>query len=193
MGGASGIEFFSLLFTAGVAAGAILAGSQNWLICAVILPLSALPCFFPEQIKNAGRRTSELVFSVTFILLGLFCALSSTLIPEDTPGALELLAGNSAERLRDLIGRIPFQSPDSEALIKALITGDRNGLTRGSVRVFRESGASHILALSGLHVGIIYLAADRIIRFSLGRAPWTRGIRFVLIVGAGAWFTLMTG
>jgi competence protein ComEC len=51
---------------------------------------------------------------------------------------------------------MPFQSPDTGALLKALLTGNRSSLSPAVIEAFRTSGASHILALSGLHLGIIY-------------------------------------
>ena len=76
MAGATGIEFLSLLFTAGATVGTILSGHNMWALCAVLLPISALPCFFPRILINAGRRTSELVFGLSFLILGVVSAIS---------------------------------------------------------------------------------------------------------------------
>ena len=193
MAGATGIEFLSLLFTAGTAAGAILSGGNMWAFCALLLPISALPCFFPKFIINAGRRTSGLVFGLSFLALGAFSAMSRTLVPEEGASAVELLASDAALSLKALIGRIPFRDGNTGALLTALLTGDRSLLSMETVQAFRASGASHILALSGLHIGIIYMITDKAVSLLLGRAPWTRWPRFVMITGAAAWFTLMTG
>ena len=193
MAGASGIEFLSLLFTAGTAAGIILSGGNMWVACAVLLPLSALPCFFPNTIINAGRRTSEAVFGLSFLALGLFTAMSRSLVPEAESWAVEVIAAEAADSLKALIGRIPFKDGETAALLTALLTGDRSLLSPETVRAFRASGAAHILALSGLHIGIIYMVADKLLSVLLGRAPWTRWPRFVIITGSAAWFTLMTG
>ncbi len=42
-----------------------------------------------------------------------------------------------------------------DGLTRALITGDRSGLEKSDSDKFRRSGCSHMLALSGMHLGII--------------------------------------
>ncbi len=42
-----------------------------------------------------------------------------------------------------------------EGLARALVLGDRSGLTERSRNAFRETGLGHLLAVSGLHVGFV--------------------------------------
>ena len=58
--------------------------------------------------------------------------------------------------------------------------------------MFRESGGAHLLALSGLHIGILYLLLSRLL-WPLGNSPRARRLRYALIVLAAGLFTLMTG
>ena len=44
----------------------------------------------------------------------------------------------------------------SYALVSAMVVGDRSAITADMRNIYSDSGASHILALSGLHMGIIY-------------------------------------
>ncbi len=46
-------------------------------------------------------------------------------------------------------------SPQSQSFVIALVLGDRFFLDRGTVNAFSASGIAHLLALSGLHIGII--------------------------------------
>ena len=62
----------------------------------------------------------------------------------------------SGSRLKELISSLPFKDGQTNALINSLITGDRSGLDVQTKDIFRTSGASHILALSGMHLGIVY-------------------------------------
>ena len=58
--------------------------------------------------------------------------------------------------------------------------------------MFRESGGAHLLALSGLHIGILYLFLSRLL-WPLGNSPAARLVRYVLTVLAAGLFTLVTG
>lgn len=46
-------------------------------------------------------------------------------------------------------------SDEAQALARGMLLGDRSGLTPEMVQTFRSAGMSHILAVSGMHVGII--------------------------------------
>ena len=46
-------------------------------------------------------------------------------------------------------------SPDTKGFLAAFLTGDREGLTPELRRRFAAAGVAHVLALSGLHVGIL--------------------------------------
>ena len=48
------------------------------------------------------------------------------------------------------------QLPDAYAVVAAMVLGDKSALTQELKDVYSVTGASHILALSGLHLGIIY-------------------------------------
>ena len=46
---------------------------------------------------------------------------------------------------------------DSYAIIAAMTLGDKSALTRETRQLFNITGAGHVLAISGLHLGIIYM------------------------------------
>lgn len=85
-----------------------------------------------------------------------------------------------------------FGNRDTRALLYALLTGDRSMMARSTIRAFRASGASHILALSGLHLGIIYAILTRILSV-IGNSRIAYRIRAFLAICACGLFTLMTG
>jgi len=64
--------------------------------------------------------------------------------------SVPLLRYELRRRLRAYLGRSP-----SAALSMALAMGERSGLSGGQWRVLRRTGTSHLLAISGLHIGII--------------------------------------
>ena len=190
MAAVKSIEGLSLMFTAGVAAGALLSPFLPEGLHAALLPILSLPYFFQGRLRRLPGRTAAAILPGVFLLLGLFCA--TIPFPPSVPGALQRLAQDGAEGLRGLIGRIPFAYEGTAPLLTALLAGDRSCLSQDCVRVFRDSGASHILALSGLHMGILYLILDALLS-PIGRSVPAQRIRAVLVVGTAAWFTLMTG
>ena len=49
-------------------------------------------------------------------------------------------------------------APDEQALCNAMTAGDRRSLSPALRAAYSRSGTSHLLAVSGLHVGIVFLA-----------------------------------
>lgn len=153
--------------------------------------------------KNTGRdrgndrngARDRWCLSAVFALAGAFCYLATACrgASAEEEASFMQAVGRCAERLREVIDSIPFGHEQSAALIKALLTGERSSLSRATVLAFRASGASHLLALSGLHLGFIYLSIRRI----CGLIPW-RGrtasrVRAAITVGLCGFYTLMTG
>ncbi|MBL56558.1 MAG: hypothetical protein CMP61_05175 [Flavobacteriales bacterium] len=66
---------------------------------------------------------------------------------------------------------LSFQSisPSTKGVLIALITGDKSYLTREYKSLFSETGVVHVLAISGLHVGILFLTLSfffhKVLRF----------------------------
>ncbi len=69
-----------------------------------------------------------------------------------------------------------FREPDSSLLI-AMITGDQGGIGQDIKDVYRNSGITHILSISGLHVSIIAI----VLTFSISVFQVPGGIRSMLI------------
>ena len=86
-----------------------------------------------------------------------------------------------------------LSSPAERDLALALILGQRQGMRREVLEAFMDTGAMHVLAVSGLHVGL--LAA--VFRFLLWRLPWYRRswtwARLALLLTAVWSFALLTG
>ncbi|NCC98651.1 MAG: ComEC/Rec2 family competence protein [Bacteroidia bacterium] len=58
-----------------------------------------------------------------------------------------------------------FINPNNFGLISALTLGDKSSLNSKIKQDFAQSGGSHVLAVSGLHTGIIYIAFSFIFSF----------------------------
>jgi competence protein ComEC len=91
-------------------------------------------------------------------------------------GGLSTLRGRLLERL----GQAGF-SPAEAGVARALLLGDRTGMDPDVQEAYRKAGALHLLAVSGLHVGIVaglvYLGLA-----PLGRARYGKQARLALAV-----------
>lgn len=58
------------------------------------------------------------------------------------------------ESIKDYIGRA-LQGAEHEGVIKALVLGDRSDISVQQWDVFRRTGTSHLIAISGLHIGLL--------------------------------------
>ena len=157
---------------------------------AVLLAAAGTALLLPGRRKPLQDRT---VLPVLLFLCGLLGAWTEALCGSAAaPGFLREAAGAAAARFRAGIDAIPFPHEDTAPLLKALLSGDRSGLSRDTVATFRSSGASHLLALSGLHAGILYLFLSRLLSI-LGNTITVKRFRGMLIILAAGFYTLMTG
>ncbi len=182
----------SLPFAGGIASGAGLLAlpffrkSFTSLYGTAFLALFALTGILLYLLFSRDRRPAGALLLAG--VLGLFCAMTDGIgrvaLPDD--------AGPAGGRLSGYVSAVPFPSEETQALVLALTTGDRSALDAGTAGTFRRSGASHLLALSGLHLGILYLLLLRALQ-PLGNGLWIRRIRSVLLVLAAFWYTRATG
>jgi len=74
-------------------------------------------------------------------------------------------------------------SPDSLALYKALITADRSSLSTQEKKRFKELGIAHLLAISGMHTGIVFLWINLVLRLLLSLpVTWVKQGRHLPLV-----------
>ena len=77
---------------------------------------------------------------------------------------------------------------DAYAVVAAMSLGDKSALSRDVKSVYSVSGASHVLALSGLHLGIIYM----LLSLFLPRRRWPALSQLLMILVVWA-FVLLVG
>ena len=77
--------------------------------------------------------------------------LSERTLIERLPGRSSALHLHAVERMQ----RIGLQG-DASAVCRAMVTGDRSGITQELRTAYSRSGLSHLLAVSGLHTGIVF-------------------------------------
>lgn len=81
---------------------------------------------------------------------------------------------------------------EEQAILRALAIGDCSGLSRELRAAWRDSGAMHLLALSGLHVGLLYALLHRLLSLLGGSRP-ARLLRSVVVLGLLWTYALITG
>lgn len=78
------------------------------------------------------------------------------------------------------------------AIAAALIFGYQEDLDQETKNSFIKTGSMHILAVSGMHVGIIFIMITRIL-FFLDKKQWMRTLRFFIILFLLWFYTLLCG
>lgn len=103
------------------------------------------------------------------------------------PGFVQRLHLAAAERMARL-----EMKPRNRAVAAAMAAGDRSGLDPELRRIYARTGTSHLLAVSGLHVGVVFLAANLL----LGWLPLVRHghrWRHAAVIGAVWLYAAATG
>lgn len=103
---------------------------------------------FADRYPDYRRRMIRRGFAGTF-------RLARDRIFSVRPAPARTLQTRAVERL----GRLPL-SPRAQALCRAMAAGDRSGLPPAVRTAYSRSGLAHLLAVSGLHVGIVFMLVN---------------------------------
>lgn len=85
-----------------------------------------------------------------------------------------------------------YNETEHRAMLKALFIGDQLWLSKNLKQSFIETGTIHVLAISGLHTGIIYIILIQLLA-PLGKIRWGRFINLISILLALWAFAVITG
>ena len=96
------------------------------------------------------------------------------------------------ESLQESIGNLELSDSNHKSLICALLSGEKSSLGPEIKEHFRKSGASHLLALSGLHLGIIATIMDKLLSL-LGKSRSGYALRQALLILSCGFYTLVCG
>lgn len=110
-------------------------------------------------------------------------------------------AGLRIHRLRMAISaRVQEALPGrAGAFAAAITTGDRSGMDAATLEALRASNLAHLLAISGLHMGLLTGFVYAALRYGMALVPavalrWpTRKIAAVCALGAGAFYLALSG
>ena len=185
--GRQGIGTVSIHFVSGVAIAASLPWGETFFRWAAALGCIALGLLWLLMRGRGGRLPATMA---ALVLAGFFCyCCARACTPLSSAPAWTVAA---LGKFTDAIDACGLKHEGSTALLKALLAGKRDGLDSGTLEAFRRSGASHLLALSGLHLGVIYLIIRRLL-FIIGNSRPARLTRSLLAVGLCTAYSAMTG
>ncbi len=101
-----------------------------------------------------------------------------------------------ASKFRDLCNNVfshHIRDSNALAVAAAMVLGERNLLTNELYDAFTDTGAVHVLAVSGLHVGIISWLIFQLLRFIRGRSLYSKLTKLILCLTAIWSFAFITG
>lgn len=187
----------ALPFAAGVLSASLLSTLPYHIINAIALPSGAVSaaCTYMMSRKVNKQNMLWIWVIITTFITGAFCFCNAAILQTTSisnEGFITGLATGLCDKVQAAIDNLPFKTEETSAIMKALITGERSTIPNDVKEAFRASGASHILALSGLHLGIIYGITLKILVLpgNTHRAVIGRSIAAVTICG---FYTIATG
>ena len=125
---------------------------------------------------TALLRRLERVASVTLmgalIVLGVFLIRNSDNSPTASASYVEEIAAEMGEKRKALTSKYVEQglSGDTYDIVAAMTLGEKKGISKEVRKTFSASGGAHILALSGMHLGILFM----ILTFLLPTKRWPK-------------------
>lgn len=108
-----------------------------------------------------------------------------------TEPTLQMRALQIRERIVDMYASLGIDG-DVHAVLSALTVGEKRDLSHGIREIYSDVGASHILALSGLHLGILYMILTFLFPVRGGRM-WVMLVRELAVVAALWAFAFVAG
>ena len=87
------------------------------------------------------------------------------ILTRNSDSGINTIIEKTRNRISDLIDKTG--DGDQQGVLKALIVGDRTGIAKNIGAAFNRAGIGHVLAISGLHIGIIATASFIFFRWLL--------------------------
>lgn len=141
--------------------------------------------------SRKSMRESVPLWCFIFFFCGVSCLLENNLPASGSVGVrLTQLLEPVQAGVGGMMDSIPFRDRRDTALAKALLTGNRDGLSASMKTAFRNAGAAHMLALSGMHLGIIYIIINRLLTI-VGNSMGARRVKSMLTIAATGLYTVL--
>ncbi|MCD6367194.1 MAG: ComEC/Rec2 family competence protein [Bacteroidales bacterium] len=150
---------------------------------AVQTPLAAKN---PNEFDYKNYLAYHLITKQAFLKAGQWQKIGNN-IPTDN---ISLWAAEIQQKVVGIF-RCAHLQPDNFSIISALTVGYKDLLSAETRQSFSQTGAMHVLAVSGLHVGIIYLVLNYLLSFFFKKKRlWIKTILMLLVLWS---YALITG
>jgi len=155
-----------IMIVAGIAAGRLLdIPVSNTCIAYILLAL-----LFLAALLRRWERVASVTLMGALIVLGVFLIRNSDNSQASSLSYVEKIAAEMGEKRKMLTSKYVEQglSGDTYDIVAAMTLGEKKGISKEVRKVFSASGGAHILALSGMHLGILFM----ILTFLLPTKRW---------------------
>ena len=140
----------------------------------------------PHNFNNPGGFDYKRYLALQGVWATAYSPLESVTILSERP---RCGIGNWIDRMRERILELIDTTPAGEqrGVLAALILGERSRLSPETTSSFQRVGIGHLLAISGLHIGIVAATVFFLLSRILSRIPW-----FLWNAGTRKWAALGT-
>ena len=101
-----------------------------------------------------------------------------------------LLAMGQISALRSIRQTVP---EESRGLAMALLIGYRNEMDKDLLQAYTNTGVVHVIAVSGMHLGLIFLLLQNILLLPEKKYPIARWLKAIIILAITWWFSGIAG
>lgn len=153
------------------------AAGERLLCCGRIRPIRGGSANYRQLMRSRGFVGS--------------CRLTTAELLGRQPAVQHTFHQRAAERLQRLLPADPAHGA-AAAVVRAMTIGDRSALPAGVRAAYGRSGMSHLLAVSGLHTGIVFLLTNLLLCW-MSFVRRGHRIRNLLVIAAVWLFTAAAG
>lgn len=157
-----------IMIVIGIAAGRLFEIPVSNAYIAYIL----LALLFLTALLRRLERVASVTLMGALIVLGVFLIRNSDNSPATSVSYIEKIAAEMGEKRKELTSKYVEQglSGDTYDIVAAMTLGEKKSISKEVRKTFSASGGAHILALSGMHLGILFM----ILTFLLPTKRWPK-------------------
>ena len=193
MGKGRDIIFYALAYILGDVLWQVLLPSSVIPALIILAALLAAAVFFCIAVLG-GKYPAEAPSCLLMLCFGLLGAAGAVAggIPRETLAVFHKAASLKMNVSSLLDGLTADGNTSEVAIAKALAIGDKSLVDSALRNQYKASGAMHLLALSGLHVGVVYTFLNTLLAF-LGNSVPAKAIRKTLVLCSLWTFAMISG